>query len=162
MKEYKQSEKTRLRKRLQRAKWRQIPGNAEKNREACKKWAAIPENAERIRQRTRQWSKDNPERKKAGDADFRKNNKHLTAFYVKRYKQTKRRAAPVWRNDFMIEEAYRLASLRTELTGIVWHVDHVVPLQGRTVCGLHVEANLAVITGSENNVKGNRCWPNMA
>lgn len=44
----------------------------------------------------------------------------------------------------------------TNSTGIVHHVDHVIPLQGRTVSGLHVAGNLRVITASENVKKHNR------
>lgn len=44
----------------------------------------------------------------------------------------------------------------TRETGIAHEVDHIYPLQGRNVCGLHVETNLRVITRSANRKKNNR------
>lgn len=58
--------------------------------------------------------------------------------------------------DFVTIEAYDLAKLRNKVTGIKWHVDHVIPLCGKSVCGLHVWNNLKVIPASENLRKGNR------
>jgi hypothetical protein len=56
----------------------------------------------------------------------------------------------------MIEQAYYLAKARTEMLGFEWHVDHVVPLQGKQVSGLHTPSNLAVIPGAENCRKNSR------
>lgn len=70
----------------------------------------------------------------------------------------KLQATPLWLSEddlWMIEEAYSLAQLREQLTGIKWHVDHIVPLQGKTVSGLHVPWNLQVITASANCSKRN-------
>lgn len=75
----------------------------------------------------------------------------------------KRRAAllqrtPVWLTEddlWLMEQAYDLANLRTKMFGFAWHVDHIVPLQGKTVSGLHVPINLQVIPGSNNIRKAN-------
>jgi hypothetical protein len=106
--------------------------------------------------------KECPEFKRARserDAKWRRLNPHKNSA-----KSSKRRASllkrtPKWltSDDFwLIEEIYELAALRTKITGIDWHVDHVIPLQGRTVCGLHVPTNLQVIPAKDNLKKHNR------
>jgi hypothetical protein len=68
-------------------------------------------------------------------------------------------ATPLWlvSDDlWLIEEIYRLATLRTKVTGIKWAVDHIIPLQSDLVCGLHLPSNLQVITAVDNSIKGNK------
>ncbi len=70
-----------------------------------------------------------------------------------------RQAKPKWLTDdhlFMIAEIYELRDLRSQLTGVVHHVDHIVPLRGQNCCGLHVPWNLQVIPAQDNLKKSNR------
>lgn len=73
----------------------------------------------------------------------------------------KNKSKPQWANIFFMREAYNLARLRTKITGIKWHVDHIVPLRSKLVCGLHCEDNFQVITAIENIKKKNIYWPDM-
>lgn len=83
--------------------------------------------------------------------------------YVKT-KKAKNRASflkrmPKWltpTDKWMIKEAYHIATLRTQATGIIWEVDHIIPLQGKNVSGLHVPANLQIMPKSKNCSKGNK------
>ena len=69
---------------------------------------------------------------------------------------------PAWLSDtdrWMIEQIYELSTLRTKLLGFVWHVDHIIPLQGKYVSGLHIPINLQVIPATENLRKANKHLP---
>lgn len=77
------------------------------------------------------------------------------------YRARKIMATPKWASTESIDELYLEADELTKTTGIRHSVDHIVPLKNRIVCGLHCEANLRVITLSENCSKGNYHWPDM-
>ena len=91
--------------------------------------------------------------------EWAENNKGRANANKKAYKIAKIQACPPWLNEehhWMIQEAYDLAQTRSEMLGFSWHVDHVVPLRGKTVSGLHVPWNLQVIPGVENMSKSNK------
>ncbi|GAF85217.1 unnamed protein product, partial [marine sediment metagenome] len=68
-------------------------------------------------------------------------------------------ATPAWVDHDAIRELYREARELGELTGIRHHVDHVIPLAGELVSGLHVAANLRAVPADVNRAKGNRFDP---
>ncbi len=80
---------------------------------------------------------------------------------VAAYRASKMQATPSWADRFAIQAVYDQAVKLTAETGIPHHVDHAVPLNGKTVCGLHVEFNLQILSASENCKKRNAYWPDM-
>lgn len=67
---------------------------------------------------------------------------------------------PLWANRDKMKTIYAEAE-RQRASGRAVHVDHVVPLAGELVCGLHWEGNLEVITTKANYEKSNHIWPGM-
>lgn len=151
-----------------------VPGQAEKRAAWAASWyeknaederakarAQYQQNAEIIRAQSIQRHRDNPERSKANTAAWRKANADRVNSLNARRRAAFVLAQPAWATQFFIDEAYDLARRRDEATGFKWHVDHIVPLQGKTVCGLHVESNLQVIPATVNLKKHNTAWPDM-
>lgn len=71
-------------------------------------------------------------------------------------KRVRRLRIPPWADRNAIAATYREARRLTIETGVVHHVDHIVPIQGRLVSGLHVENNLCVLVATENVRKHNK------
>lgn len=133
----------------------------ERNKELTKKraiaWAAA--NPEKRSKSITKWREENRDKHNAVNREWNKQNKPKKAAL-----ESKRRAAllqrtPKWLSEddlWMLEQAYELAALRTSMLGFPWHVDHVIPLQGRRVSGLHVPTNIQVIPATENVRKHNK------
>jgi len=73
----------------------------------------------------------------------------------------KLKATPKWADFEKIKAFYQQAARLETFTGIPMHVDHIVPLGSKIVCGLNCEQNLQVLTKRENIAKLNRWWPDM-
>lgn len=95
----------------------------------------------------------------ASNSNHYEQNKEYYAEKHLRYKLSKKNAVPAWYSEldrFALEEAYELCRIREEETGVKHHVDHIIPLQGIEVCGLHWYKNWQVIPAKENLSKGNK------
>lgn len=103
---------------------------------------------------------ENPVRRKLWDkARYLRNKEVFLENNAKRRYKIRERSTPKWEEElssFVFQEACRLRKLRKQTTGIEWHVDHIIPVSGKTVSGLHVWNNFAVIPKVENLRKGNR------
>lgn len=79
--------------------------------------------------------------------------------WSRKRKMSIKQATPNWLSEFdnlFIKEIYSLAVLRSKATGVKYQVDHIIPLHGKNVCGLHVPSNLQLLTAEENLKK--RHW----
>jgi hypothetical protein len=75
--------------------------------------------------------------------------------YKKRM-QLQKKATPKWANKFFIKEIYDLAKLRSKIFNKQFEVDHVIPINSKKVCGLHVENNLQILEKAQNRIKSNK------
>ena len=122
-----------------------------KNKDALRKKATL-----RFQQQT-------PEQYQKTLAEFRlryQKTKHTGIWNEKRARRNLQELlrTPILFNEwdkFFMQEIYSLATLRSKVTGIPHEVDHIIPLQGKLVSGLHIPINLRIITRLENRKKRN-------
>jgi len=126
------------------------------NSERHKAKYANPAYVKRAREQANAWCKANRAKASANVRKHYERNPDKARMKLAKRRAAKLRRSVVWSNPFFVSEAYRLATLRSKLTGVPWVVDHVVPLRGRFVSGLHVHTNLQVIEMAENCRKNNR------
>lgn len=107
------------------------------------------------------WRESNLDKARACTKKWRSEHKEYDVAKAAKRKALKLSATPVWADKSKIKAEYALAQWCTDVMGSIYHVDHIVPLKGKTVCGLHVEANLRVIPASDNINKSNHSWPDM-
>lgn len=137
-----------------------------KNRRALETLEQRTVRLENSKIKAAQWRQKNPGHKGTKIAK-QKYAQSLRGRTKKNSHTAKRRAAliqrtPKWLTDddlWIIEQAYELAVLRTKMFGFGWHVDHIIPLQGKVVSGLHVPENLRVIPSKENLKKHSKYTP---
>ena len=102
---------------------------------------------------------NNPEMAKARTKAWKKANAGKTVAQTTMRKKYVRVRTPAWLTDIdheRIQNEYKLSAILKRLTGQEWHVDHVIPLVGKNVSGLHVPGNLRVMLGKDNLSKAHR------
>ena len=102
---------------------------------------------------------------------YRLNNKDKVSAYNKQYREdnksriyARNRARkhkmlmtqmPIWANKSDMDVVYEQARRKSQIEGILYHVDHIIPLNNNLVSGLHIYTNLQVIPAKENIKKSN-------
>ena len=116
-------------------------------------------NKEILASLSRQYYKDNRDIIIKKVSKFNKLNTGMTNARGSRYRSKKLKATPEWLTK---EHLSDILQIYQDVQDIQWlseellQVDHIIPLQGKNVCGLHVPWNLQILTKSENCRKGNR------
>jgi hypothetical protein len=95
------------------------------------------------------YAENNKERLLKYRKEYRLKNNHLINALQAKRRSLKLNATPKFANLNKIKEIYKNCPKG-------YTVDHIIPLQGNNVCGLHVEWNLQYLTRSENSSKSNK------
>lgn len=144
----------------------------QKRNAESRRWAK--ENPKLINEFAKRYRANNKEKINKSNAEYRRKNrdtinKRLKEWHsnhpgyknslVAKRRAEQRQAIPSWFNEFdefAFQQAYELAALRQQETGIEWHVDHMIPLRARKCCGLHCADNIQVIPAEMNLEKSNK------
>jgi len=93
-----------------------------------------------------------PQIKRSYDKKYREQNPEKRIKYLRKQKS----AIPQWHETDLVKQLYLKRDQLSKLWNISLHVDHVVPLQGKNVCGLHCWDNLQLLEASLNISKHNK------
>lgn len=134
--------------------------NPEKHRQASIN--SKKKRPEYYRLKQKEWESNNRDRVCAKSKRWRDKNPAKCRQQNATYFGAKENATPEWADNKKVAKFYEECAFLNQRDGIhEWHVDHIVPLRSKKVCGLHNEFNLRVIRRSENCQKSNSWWPDM-
>ena len=105
-------------------------------------------NLERFNAKKKEWDLANPEKVKETKRLYVSRNLHLYRAHCAKRRAAKLQRTPPWANLKDIKRFYMNCPEGME-------VDHIIPLQGETVSGLHVLKNLQYLTPEQNRSKHN-------
>lgn len=130
--------------------------NPAKRRAIALRW--IRNNPEKHAASRRKWIENNQDKHRATKRAWSAANRDRACLYsVNRLKQIKR-STPHWLSKWHKDEMALIYSLKYDMQNVcgqVMEIDHIVPLQGKNVCGLHVPWNLRIVTRVVNRRKHN-------
>ena len=102
------------------------------------------------------WRNNNRDKSRAASLRWSKNNAARVLANQNARRARLLRACPAWVCQDTIRKVYEERKQLSVDTGVAHHVDHIIPLRGKNVCGLHVPWNLRIIPAADNIRKGNR------
>jgi len=121
---------------------------------ASVEWAES--NKEKVNTYNKRWAQNNRDKTRAKSLKWSANNRSSCNARGAKRRAQQLNATPAWADKEAIDRMYTVSNFLTNKLGEPHHVDHVIPLQGKNICGLHVEYNLDVIPAVDNLSKGNK------
>ena len=118
--------------------------------------AYYEKNKEKINKSNMEWAAKNRDVVNRNIKKWKEKNKELVYFYTATRRARKKNATPAWADVDRIKYKYAHCHWLNKTFGYNMHVDHIIPLSGKNVCGLHVHTNLQIIPAEENMKKSNR------
>jgi hypothetical protein len=116
----------------------------------------VEKNREKVSDYKKDYDKENRERLNAQKRKWAVENKGYYAHKSAERRCYKLDATPPWSDLERIKTIYTACQKVTEMTKKEHHVDHIIPLKGENICGLHVWWNLRIVPAKINLSKGNR------
>lgn len=132
---------------------------ANKARKAEYRKAYYEANKERLAAAKKADYEENKDTRLAQKKEYRKRAAANIAYLNASRKKVVKQRTPKWLTEhdkLRMKCLYSIAAMLTKQNEEPWHVDHVIPLQGKVVSGLHVPSNLQVMRGTENISKKNK------
>lgn len=140
--------------------------------EAYQKRKLNPERAEYMREYLKSYDHENKKevsrrsyvknKDKAAsyNREYRSRNKGMYAAFCAERRARRVEATPSWLTDADLLEIrliYKKCAKMNSVKPNSYHVDHIIPLAGGLVCGLHVPSNL-MVTKKEDNLRKGNAW----
>ena len=114
---------------------------------------------EQIRVRAKEWREKNTEQARDNVSKWHKENPEKSSSYKAKYRYSRMNATPAWVTKEQLKDMAKLHEFCRELEQLIpekYHVDHIIPLQGKNICGLNVPWNLQILEAKANIRKGNK------